>query len=129
MISLRWARPRRCRLRALSLCGCRIRIISGWRETYRVKRDRMLAILEKSGFECFKPSGAYYVMTDITRFGFTDDVTFARYLVEEIGVAVVPGSSFYNDAVDGAKQVRFTYCKTEQTLAAAAERLAKLSAR
>ena len=97
-------------------------------ENYRVKRDRMLAILEKSGFQCFKPAGAYYIMTDISRFGFADDISFARYLVEKVGVAVVPGSSFYNDAADGARQVRFTFCKTEQTLAAAEAKLAALHA-
>ena len=98
-------------------------------ENYRVKRDRMLGILQQAGFECFKPSGAYYIMTDISRFGFSDDMAFARYLVKEIGVASVPGSSFYNDEADGARQVRFTFCKTEATLAAAAERLSKLSPR
>jgi aminotransferase len=56
----------------------------------------------------------------------TRDVRFAKYLVEEIGVAVVPGSSFYNDARDGASQVRFTFCKKEETLAAAEARLARL---
>jgi len=95
-------------------------------ENYRVKRDRMLGILEQAGFQCFKPAGAYYIMTDISRFGFPDDVSFARDLVKTVGVAVVPGSSFYNDAADGARQVRFTFCKKEETLAAAAERLSKL---
>src|ERR1700720_4771207 len=95
-------------------------------ENYRVKRDRMLAILEKSGFQCFKPAGAYYIMTDISRFGFADDVSFARYLVEKVGVAAVPGSSFYNDPSQGARQVRFTFCKKESTLAACAEKLSKL---
>jgi aspartate/methionine/tyrosine aminotransferase len=93
---------------------------------YLVRRDRMLAILEQSGFTCFKPRGAYYIMTDISRFGYPDDVSFAKFLVEKIGVAVVPGSSFYNDPADGARQVRFTFCKTEKTLSAAAERLRKL---
>jgi aspartate/methionine/tyrosine aminotransferase len=65
-------------------------------------------------------------MTDISAFGFPDDVTFAKYLVQEIGVAVVPGSSFYNNAADGGRQVRFTFCKTAQTLEAAGERLARL---
>ena len=96
---------------------------------YLVRRDRILAILEPAGFRCFKPRGAYYVMTDISGFlprcG-TDDVSFARFLVEKIGVAVVPGSSFYNDPRDGSHQVRFTFCKTEPTLTAAEERLAKL---
>jgi aminotransferase len=95
-------------------------------ETYRVKRDRMLGILENAGFQCFRPRGAYYVMTDISRFGFPDDVAFARDLVQRIGIAVVPGSSFYNDAADGSRQVRFTFCKKEETLAAAAERLSRL---
>ncbi len=93
---------------------------------YTARRDRMLAILELAGFACFKPDGAYYIMTDISGFGFPDDVAFAKYLVEQIGVAVVPGSSFYNDPADGSQQVRFTFCKTEQTLAAASERLARL---
>ncbi|HXN25063.1 MAG TPA: aminotransferase class I/II-fold pyridoxal phosphate-dependent enzyme [Candidatus Dormibacteraeota bacterium] len=95
---------------------------------YMVRRDRMLAILEQAGFACFKPRGAYYIMTDISRFGYADDVSFAKFLVEKIGVAAVPGSSFYNDPADGARQIRFTFCKTEKTLAAAAERLLKLRA-
>ncbi len=93
---------------------------------YLARRERMLAILEQAGFGVFKPFGAYYIMTDISGFGFSDDVAFARYLVEDIGVAVVPGSSFYNNPADGSQQVRFTFCKTDRTLVAAAERLAKL---
>jgi aminotransferase len=65
-------------------------------------------------------------MTDIAAFGYPDDVSFARYLVEQIGVAVVPGSSFFNDPADGRSIVRFTFCKTETTLRAAAERLSKM---
>src|ERR1700756_2655784 len=104
---------------------------------YVEKRERLLKILERAGFTVFKPRGAYYIMTDISRFpdpdarrftAGTKDVAFAKYLVEEIGVAVVPGSSFYNDARDGASQVRFTFCKKESTLAAAEDRLAKLHA-
>jgi aspartate/methionine/tyrosine aminotransferase len=93
---------------------------------YLVKRDRMLGILNESGFRCFKPAGAYYIMTDISSFGFADDLSFSRYLVEKIGIAVVPGSSFYDDPSQGARQVRFTFCKKESTLAAAAEKLSKL---
>src|SRR5215472_10209698 len=105
--------------------------------TYTVKRERILKILAAAGFTVFTPSGAYYVMTDISRFpdpdsvkfpADTKDVRFAKYLVEKVGVAVVPGSSFYNDARDGASQVRFTFCKKEETLAAAEERLSKLQA-
>jgi aspartate/methionine/tyrosine aminotransferase len=93
---------------------------------YLGRRDRLISILETAGFTVFKPRGAYYIMTDISRFGYPDDLAFAKYLVEKIGVAVVPGSSFYNDPRDGAKQVRFTFCKKESTLAAAEQRLARL---
>lgn len=67
-------------------------------------------------------------MTDISAFGFPDDVTFAKYLVTDIGVAAVPGSSFYRDPAEGRTHLRFTFCKTEKTFQAAAERLAKLRA-
>jgi len=93
---------------------------------YRVRRDRLLGILTSAGFRCFKPRGAYYIMTDISAFGFPDDVAFARYLVKEIGVAAVPGSSFYCNPAEGRTHLRFTFCKKETTFQAAAERLAKL---
>ncbi len=93
---------------------------------YAQRRDRLLGILTSAGFKCFKPRGAYYIMTDISAFGFRDDVAFAKYLVTEIGVAAVPGSSFYRDPADGRTHLRFTFCKTEKTFQAAAERLAKL---
>jgi len=104
--------------------------------TYAAKRERLLKILIASGFTVYKPRGAYYIMTDISRFHFDEakypaasrDVSFAKYLVEKIGVACVPGSSFYNNAHDGASQVRFTFCKKEETLAAAESRLANLHA-
>ena len=95
-------------------------------ESYLGKRDRMLGILNESGFRCFKPAGAYYIMTDISDFRFPDDLSFSRYLVEKIGIAVVPGSSFYGDPSQGASQVRFTFCKKESTLAACADKLSKL---
>jgi aminotransferase len=93
---------------------------------YLAKRDRVLGILTEAGFHCYKPSGAYYIMTDISNFGFADDLAFSRHMVEGIGVAVVPGSSFYDNPRQGAQQIRFTFCKKESTLAAAAERLSKL---
>ncbi|HVB56581.1 MAG TPA: aminotransferase class I/II-fold pyridoxal phosphate-dependent enzyme [Candidatus Acidoferrales bacterium] len=93
---------------------------------YTARRDRMLGILADAGFLCSKPRGAYYIMTDISAFGFSDDVSFAKYLVKEIGVAAVPGSSFYRNPADGRTQLRFTFCKTEKTFQAAAERLANL---
>lgn len=93
---------------------------------YLARRDRFLPALESAGFRCFKPHGSYFIMTDISGFGFPNDVAFARYLVREIGVAVVPGSSFYSQAETGSQQVRFTFCKTDATLDEAARRLQKL---
>jgi aspartate/methionine/tyrosine aminotransferase len=93
---------------------------------YLARRDRLVGILTSAGFQCFKPHGAYYIMTDIGAFDFPDDVEFAKYLVKEIGVAAVPGSSFYRNPSDGRTHLRFTFCKTEKTFQAAAERLAKL---
>ncbi len=97
--------------------------------SYKLRRDRLFSSLEKAGFRCFKPEGAYYMMTDISEFGFPNDVEFARYLVERIGVAVVPGSSFYSDPASGSQQVRFAFCKTDATLDEAARRLGKLTAK
>jgi aspartate/methionine/tyrosine aminotransferase len=96
---------------------------------YGARRDRLLAGLAKAGFRCFRPRGAYYAMTDISGFGFANDVEFTDYLVKEIGVAAVPGSSFYRDPKDGAQQVRFAFCKKDATLDEAAKRLLKLSKR
>ena len=95
-------------------------------EGYRKRRDRLVPSLEEAGFRCFLPRGAYYVMTDISAFGFADDLAFTRYLVKDIGVAAVPGSSFYRDPRDGARQVRFAFCKRDETLDEAARRLRKL---
>jgi aspartate/methionine/tyrosine aminotransferase len=95
-------------------------------EGYRARRDRLMPALAEAGFKCFRPRGAYYVMTDISGFRFADDVAFTRYLVKEIGVAAVPGSSFYNDPQDGARQVRFAFCKRDETLDEAGKRLRHL---
>jgi aminotransferase len=93
---------------------------------YQQRRDFLLGVLEEAGFKCFKPDGAYYIMTDISEFSFPNDVGFAQHLVREVGVAVVPGSSFYSRSELGAQQVRFCFCKRDETLQAAAERLQKL---
>jgi aminotransferase len=94
--------------------------------TYSDKRQRLLKVLKDVGFKCADPDGAYYVMTDISAFGYDNDVDFARFMVKEIGVAVVPGSSFYHDPKLGSHQVRFTFCKKDETLSKAEERLQKL---
>jgi aminotransferase len=96
---------------------------------YCTRRDRLMPALTDAGFRCFRPRGAYYVMTDISAFGFDDDLAFTKHLVQEIGVAPVPGSSFYNDPRDGAKQVRFAFCKKAETLNEAASRLKRLRVR
>ena len=96
---------------------------------YQRRRDMLLALLEPRGFVCFTPRGAYYVMTDIGGFGFADDVEFSRYLVQEVGVAVVPGSSFYHDPALGRTKVRFTFCKRDETLQEAGRRLQAVAAR
>src|SRR5215510_2477928 len=93
---------------------------------YQARRDLILPELEKAGFGTFSPDGAYYVMTDISAFGFKDDVEFTRHLIREVGVACVPGSSFYSNPSLGAQQVRFCFCKKDETLLLAAERLKKL---
>jgi len=95
-------------------------------ERYRTRRDHLIPALEKAGFRCYCPRGAYYVMTDISAFGFRNDVEFAAYLVKEIGIACVPGSSFYKHPKDGSQQVRFAFCKKPETLDEAARRLQRL---
>jgi aspartate/methionine/tyrosine aminotransferase len=95
-------------------------------EGYRTRRDHLIPELNAAGFKCFLPRGAYYVMTDISAFGFDDDISFTKYLVKDVGVAAVPGSSFYRDPRDGSRQVRFAFCKKLETLDAAAEKLRKL---
>ncbi len=94
---------------------------------YQKKRDFIVPVLRKAGFECDYPEGAYYVMADISGFGFTDDIAFTRHLIQNIGVAVVPVSAFYTNPADGSQMVRFCFCKKDETLAAAAERLQKLT--
>src|SRR5262245_30172767 len=95
-------------------------------DDYRQRRDYLVPVLEGAGFRAFEPRGAYYVMTDISAFGFDDDVAFARYLVSEGGVAAVPGSSFYSNPADGRQRLRFHFARRRETLEAAAERLHRL---
>ncbi len=99
----------------------------GLARDYLARRDTILPSLRTAGFRCFVPRGAYYVMTDISSFGFPDDVAFARHLVESIGVAGVPGSSFYQRSEAGRQKLRFAFCKKIETLNDAAERLMRLS--
>jgi aminotransferase len=99
---------------------------AGLQQEYQRKRDFIVPVLQENGFKCEMPQGAYYVMTDISDFGFENDVEFTKFLIREIGVAVVPGSSFYHDRNLGSQKVRFCFCKKDETLEAAAEKLYKL---
>ncbi len=92
---------------------------------YRARRDILVPALERAGFSPRLPEGAYYVLCDITPFGFEDDTAFARWLVSKVGVAGVPGSSFYSERELGKHLIRFTFCKTDEVLRGAAERLAR----
>lgn len=98
----------------------------GLASSYRQKRDLLLGGLEEAGFSVFRPSGAYYIMTGIEPFGPLDDLRFCDFLVREIGVAAVPGSSFYSMPGPGSRQVRFCFCKQESTLEEAISRLLRL---
>lgn len=93
---------------------------------YAARRERMLEILNACGFTVYKPRGAYYSIVDTRPLGFSHDVEFARKLVTEIGVAVVPGSSFYQDPEKGRTQVRFAFSKKAETFDEAEKRLRRL---
>jgi len=91
---------------------------------YSRKRDLFLGFLDRAGLRYTTPQGAYYVLVDISEFGFKDDTAFCRWLVREIGVAGVPGSSFFHEPVHNL--VRLHFAKRDETLAAAGERLLRL---
>ncbi len=94
---------------------------------YQRRRDHLLGGLREIGFTPTVPKGAYYVMAGFEAFGFDHDVEFSRHLVEEIGVAVVPGSSFFADPEAGRGLVRFCFPKRDETLDACLERLRRLA--
>jgi aminotransferase len=93
---------------------------------YQKRRDFLLERLEQAGFRCYRPQGAYYVMTDISGFGLGDDVSFVRQLVKGPGVAAVPGSSFFSDFNAGDTLIRFCFCKKYETLEEAGNRLRRI---
>jgi aspartate/methionine/tyrosine aminotransferase len=94
---------------------------------YQQRRDRLMAMLNEAGLNPMLPKGAYYIMCDIGSWGYPNDVEFCRFLVKDIGVATVPGSSFYRNPEAGKDIIRFTFCKKEETLRAAEERLKTLN--
>ncbi len=93
---------------------------------YSSRRDVMLEVLEGAGFRCYRPRGAYYIMTNIGGFGHSDDTAFVHHLIKNVGVAAVPGSSFFADPKNGQEMVRFCFCKKYETLKEAQERLRKI---
>ncbi|HEV8672544.1 MAG TPA: aminotransferase class I/II-fold pyridoxal phosphate-dependent enzyme [Methylomirabilota bacterium] len=101
------------------------------RESYQARRDLLCPLLEKAGFPIFRPSGAYYVLTEcahfLERFGLADDTALAMYLVRGVGVATVPGSSFYAHPELGRTKIRFCFPKTDDVLLDAGRRLQKLA--
>jgi aminotransferase len=100
------------------------------REAYQARRDLLWGYIERAGFVAWKPQGAYYILTDVARFmkaaRIQDDYAFAMYLIKEVGVATVPGSSFYAHTDLGRTKIRFCFPKTDDMLREAGERLQKL---
>jgi aspartate/methionine/tyrosine aminotransferase len=92
---------------------------------YDGKRKLLYKALIKAGFKCRMPEGAYYILADIPEGTGMDDMAFAKYMVGEVGVAAVPGSSFYKSEA-GKHKLRFTFSKKDETLMEAARRLEKL---
>ncbi len=95
----------------------------GLREHYRARRDLFLPLLREAGFSAHTPDGAYYVMADIAGLSDLDDVTFVRRMIETVGVAGVPGSSFYHPKEQGRTTVRFMFAKRDEALHEAGRRL------
>ena len=96
---------------------------------YRERRDLLAGALTEAGFLFSLPQGAYYILADFSALSDTPDDVFARWMTADVGVATVPGSSFYGDGDLGRRFVRFAFCKKTETLARAAERLATLRAK
>jgi aminotransferase len=96
---------------------------------YRARRDLLVGALQRAGFGCVVPEGAYYVLADFSALSELDDTAFSEWLTREVGVAPVPGSSFFSDPARGRRLVRFAFCKTEDVLEEAARRLAQLAGR
>ena len=93
---------------------------------YDRKRSMLFRALTDAGLKCTSPAGAYYIMADIAHLGFTDDFAAADFMLHEVGVAPVPGSSFYSRPELGRTKLRFTFSKSDETIAAAADCLRHL---
>jgi len=94
---------------------------------YQRRRDLLLKALRDTGFHCSTPKGAYYIMADFSGLSVLNDRDFTHHLVKEIGIAVVPGSSFFREPERGSRYVRLCFCKKDATLQSAADRLQKIA--
>jgi aminotransferase len=101
----------------------------GLSRDYRARRDVLVEGLLAAGFRCTPPAGAYYVLSDFSALSQEDDVTFAEWLTREMGVAPVPGSSFFSRPELGRHLVRFAFCKTDDVLEEAVRRLRRVRVR
>jgi aminotransferase len=111
---------------AVALETCDEKFYQALAVDYRNRRDLLCGALRSAGFKLTPPEGAYYVLSDFSGLSDDDDVTFSHWLTQEIGVAPVPGSSFYSERSLGRHFVRFAFCKTDDMLSAAGERLAQV---
>ena len=93
---------------------------------YLSKRDRLVSGLAALGFGVQEPEGAYYVLADHTGFGIGDDVAFVKHLIAEVGVAAIPPSAFYHSSDEGSRLVRFAFCKSDEVLDQALDRMSRL---
>jgi N-succinyldiaminopimelate aminotransferase len=93
---------------------------------YARRRDALCSVLEEVGFAVRRPQGTYFACAGFGRFGFDDDVAFCRHLMEEVGVAAIPPSVFYENAAEGRTYVRFAFCKSDGLLDEAARRLRRM---
>jgi aminotransferase len=96
---------------------------------YQRRRDLLLKALRDKGFNCSTPQGAYYIMAGFGALSALNDSDFTNYLVKDVGIAVVPGSSFFHKPERGSGYIRFCFCKRDSTLQSAAERLQRISRR
>ena len=92
---------------------------------YISRKDRLAEALNEAGFSVIEPEGTYYIMVDVKPLGFHDDMEACRTLAKEAGVAAIPSSYFWKDRRDGKDLLRFCFCKKDETLDAAIEKLAR----
>ena len=113
----------------IALESCDADFYTGLAGEYRGRRELLCHALSAAGFKITPPEGAYYVLADFTALSDLPDVEFSYWLTKEIGVTPVPGSSFYREKEMGRNFVRFAFCKTEELLREAGERLARVKSR